>query len=404
MGKFKNILINRCLVFFVILFGYATPVYSCSTPVFRYALEMWTAYAYTVEVIHDGNLNNAQQQALDYLKSSSNAEVPVNLMVIETIADNSTDIDKKDLPFMILTFPKAHNIPGVIWQGELTTENVKRMVDSPSRRQVVENIRNGDAAVWLFLRSGNTEKDSKRFQILEEELRQLSKKMKLAESATDVAGNLLDIKIINTGVSFSLVKIDKNDPAEEIFIKILLGTEPDLNLFTNVPLAFPVFGQGRALYSLVGAGIKDKNIETACSSVIGWCSCTIKDDNPGTDLLLKADWNIAIGDSSWIKQEEIPEITGLSGFVSNEDEIDIKPEKEKVKIEKEVVIEAKKPTEGTSNNDNAETVIKTSMILESDVGTEDQNAFKSPLLINILIVMALLLIAIVTASFVLKRR
>ena len=385
----------------MILAGYATPVYCCSTPVFRYALEMWAAYAYTVEVIHDGNLNNEQQQALDYLKSSLGSEVPVNLRVIETIANNSTGIDKKNLPVMKLTFPNVHNIPGVIWQGGLTNENVKRMVDSPSRRQVVENIRNGDAAVWLFLGSGNSEKDSKRLQILEEELRQLSKNMKLAESATDVAGNPLDIKIINTGVSFSLVKIDKNDPAEEIFIKILLETEPDLNLFTNVPLAFPVFGQGRALYSLVGAGIKEKNIETACSSVIGWCSCTIKDDNPGTDLLLKADWNIAIGDSSWIKPEEIPDITGLSGFISNEEGIDNKTEAEK-SIEPEVTVEDKT----VSTIENTEPVVKTGTILDIDVDEdeEDQESNINPILRNAFIALLLLLVAIGASLLVIKRK
>lgn len=385
----------------MILAGYATPVYCCSTPVFRYALEMWAAYAYTVEVIHDGNLNNEQQQALDYLKSSLGSEVPVNLRVIETIANNSTGIDKKNLPVMKLTFPNVHNIPGVIWQGGLTNENVKRMVDSPSRRQVVENIRNGDAAVWLFLGSGNSEKDSKRLQILEEELQRLSKNMKLAESATDVAGNPLDIKIINTGVSFSLVKIDKNDPAEEIFIKILLETEPDLNLFTNVPLAFPVFGQGRALYSLVGAGIKEKNIETACSSVIGWCSCTIKDDNPGTDLLLKADWNIAIGDSSWIKPEEIPDITGLSGFISNEEGIDNKTEAEK-SIEPEVTVEDKT----VSTIENTEPVVKTGTILDIDVDEdeEDQESNINPILRNAFIALLLLLVAIGASLLVIKRK
>ena len=401
MRKFKNILINRFLVIFVILAGYTTPANGCSTPVFRYALEMWAAYAYTVEVIHDGNLNNEQQQALDYLKSSSGSEVPVNLRVIETIANNSTDIDKKNLPVMRLTFPNAHNIPGVIWQGGLTDENVKRMVDSPSRRQVVENIRNGNAAVWLFLESGNSEKDSKRFQLLDEKLQQLSKNMKLAESATDVAGNLLDIKIINTGVSFSLVKIDKNDPAEEIFIKILLGTEPDLNLFTNVPLAFPVLGQGRALYSLVGAGIKDKNIETACSSVIGWCSCTIKDDNPGADLLLKADWNIAIGDSSWIKQEEVPEITGLSGFIPAKEPAEKNPEEDvKEKIEPEISME-----DSPANTiENFESVVEIETVLNNKVEEKDQKTHINPILRNVFFTIIILLVVIGTVLFVLKRR
>ena len=83
-----------------------------------------------------------------------------------------------------------------------------------------------------------------------------------------------------------MVKLSRTDPAEEIFVKMLLGTESDLASY-HTPLAFPVFGRGRALYALVGKGIKRKLIKSTCNTIIGWCSCTIKEDNPGTDLLFK---------------------------------------------------------------------------------------------------------------------
>lgn len=403
MDQFKKTLKKGILLFIMFLVSYTAPVFSCSTPVFRYALEMWAAYAYSVEVVHYGNLTNSQQQALDYLKNASSSEVPVNIKVNETVINHSDDNEKEILPMVKLSFPEALKIPGVVWQGALTIENAKKIIDSPSRRQVVENIRKGDAAVWLFLESGNTEKDSRQLQVLKEELQQLSENLKLSETATDVAGNLLDIKVINTGVSFSFVRLNRNDPAEEIFIQMLLATEADLKLFKNAPLAFPVFGQGRTLYALVGNGIKSKNIETACSSIIGWCSCTIKDDNPGTDLLLKADWNIAIGDSSWIQKEEIPDITGLYDFVSIEEGTGENPE---IEVEKIIIEETVEDPEHETIDDKEkeELIEENKNPSSSKVIVDEEESYLNPLWRNSLYVLVLLLFVIVVVSFILKRK
>jgi hypothetical protein len=399
--------VKKALVILMLVASYATPVFSCSTPVFRYALEMWGAYAYVVEVYHDGNLDDSQQQALTYLKNTYISEGPVNIKIVEITDNHPDDIRKEDLPLMRLSFPTEHKIHQVVWQGKLTEEYAKNIIDSPSRKQVLNNISRGDAAVWLFLESGNADKDAKQLKILKDELERLSETLKLSETATDVAGNLLDIEIINTGVDFSLVQIDRNDPAEEIFISILLGTEADLKMFQNIPLAFPIFGQGRALYALAGNGIKPKNIETACSTIIGWCSCTIKDDNPGTDLLIKADWERIIGDSSWIKKEEIPDITGLGGFMAEEEEeIEEKTEVTETVIEvKEEVVVAKKVEEPEivpyTYVDKQEVTEKD--ILKSTVIVEDQSTI-SPMLRNSLLAIALFIAVMATATFVMKRK
>jgi hypothetical protein len=56
-------------------------------------------------------------------------------------------------------------------------------------------------------------------------------------------------------------------------------------------LAFPVFGRGRALWPLVGRGINAKNVQEASEFLVGACSCQVKEQNPGFDLLLSADWD-----------------------------------------------------------------------------------------------------------------
>jgi hypothetical protein len=49
------------------------------------------------------------------------------------------------------------------------------------------------------------------------------------------------------------------------------------------------------LYALVGAGITADNIREAGAFLVGACSCEVKRQNPGTDLLMAVDWDAQIG-------------------------------------------------------------------------------------------------------------
>jgi len=88
-----------------------------------------------------------------------------------------------------------------------------------------------------------------------------------------------------------VIRVRRDDPAEDLLVEMLLRTEPDLMSYDE-PMAFPVFGRGRALYTLIGAGINPDTIQEACLFLTGQCSCLVKEQNPGTDLLMTADWRL----------------------------------------------------------------------------------------------------------------
>ena len=71
---------------------------------------------------------------------------------------------------------------------------------------------------------------------------------------------------------------------------MLLGTERALK-DAKEPLVIPIFGRGRALYALGGAGLKAETIAQAARFLIGKCSSEEKELNPGADLLIAADWD-----------------------------------------------------------------------------------------------------------------
>ena len=388
--------------------------FGCTTPVFRYALEMWPAFNYTVEVVHNGNLTDEQILTLKQLKNSSTGNAPTNLVVIETANYGKYNIPEDKLPQILLFHPIEHRNTNIIWQGALTKENVGKIIDSPARQEILRNIQKGDAITWVLIESKDKVKNTEAFNTLSKELEILSEELKLATDATDVDGKLLDIEIINRGVHFSMISVSRSDPDEEVFIKMLLSTEPDLP-FIKAPLAFPVFGRGRVLYALVGRGIKQKLIEETCNSVIGWCSCTIKEDNPGSDLLFTADWETVVGDSSWIKEVELPEITGMSGFIqepetqpdndknttvqkseSIQETIESKQKEELVEAETQQKEPLKSPSEKVE-------IAKEEKSISTKV-TETKNSRFSLLTRNIVIVVLLLLIIMPTISFYLRKK
>ncbi|MCF6358528.1 MAG: hypothetical protein L3J54_12045 [Draconibacterium sp.] len=420
--EFKKIVSGKLILFILLFqFSFVIPALSCSTPVFRYALERWLAFNYTVEIIHNGNLNEEQKQALQLLLKISAGNLNTNIKVVETAVTAKHNITKDGLPLIRLFYPAESNNSGVLWQGELTTENVNKIVDSPARREIVRRIQKGDAVVWILLESTDEYQNDVAAKTLSDELTVLSEELKLASTATDANGVPLDINIVNRGVHFSMLKISRDNPSEEIFIKMLLGTEPDLP-FIKSPLAFPVFGRGRVLFALAGRGIKEKLIKETCNSVIGWCSCTIKEDNPGSDLLFTADWEKVVGDSSWIQPEEIPEISGLTEFLVPEKEavteslIENKGTDKKVETKLE---EPKKEINNVSNEKTSTNNLTRDVEIKDEVkeielpevqnealltNSETDKSTFSNLTRNIILVFIFLIILVLTLSFLLKRK
>lgn len=416
MSRLRILLIG-CLMIAQWLNPGAT-VSACSTPVFRYALEMWPAFDYQVKVIITQDLNADQEEALKMLQSANSGAFKTNVVVQISKDPTNYGIESLSNPQILILAPTEQKGKDIIWKGDLNIENAKRVINSPARSAIIENIRKGDAITWVLLEGSDPVKNDKAKQTLKKELDRLSKELMLASDATDVDGNPLDINIIKKGVSFSMITIDRQDRKEEIFANTLLHSEPDLP-FIKAPIAFPIFGRGRVLYALVGNGIKPKLIQKTCETVIGWCSCTIKEDNPGADLLFTANWEAVAGDSTWVKPVELPEISGLSGFVQEEAEMVSKVDKKenKTEVQNEEVTPAVinkqtvTPKESIQSDDSQKETGQSELNLKSDAieeGLVNQRAVKgktlSPLTRNLILVLALVLIGVFGTSYYLRKR
>src|SRR5262249_14378219 len=178
-----------------------------------------------------------------------------------------------ELPWLVVRYPAASKIQENVWSGRLRAEVIRCLLDSPGRQEIAQRLLAGDAAVWVWLPSGDAAKDAAVADLLQAQLKKLQETLKLPTPTSTIEGQAAAPPSPPLRLTFSLVRVARTDPAEKMLVQMLLHTESDLADYTE-PLVFPVFGRGRVLYALVGNGINADNLEEAARFVTGACSCT----------------------------------------------------------------------------------------------------------------------------------
>ena len=328
----------------LILLTAAVITEACQVPVFRYALERWQPDHYQLVIVHDGNLTSEEQSNVTYLEE--NLVGPNGPMI--NLRFEALDLAKEEKQFarwkklhsdqnasvsihLFFPFEAFEQNANPIWNGNFTRNNINQILDSPTRRELVKRILAGDSAGWLFLETGNQKEDDKLFNTLEKYAKIAEKEISVPEgviqqSALDDPNILLspgdEENILESSVplkiAFSILRLSRKDPQEVILRSMLLRLEDDLldKEMENKPMLFPAFGKGRVLPPLIGAGISEENALAACGYLCGACSCQVKNQNPGMDILVKADWWTALEGSSVIAEKELPPLTGVEDLIA----------------------------------------------------------------------------------------
>ena len=285
--------------------------FACQVPVFRYALERWDADRYRITVLHDTPLDESQSAALARLRRAGEiqhdtaATVDVQLVDINAkgklspvMLANWKSRNDSSSPLVLVDYPPANSVgrSDPMFQGSLTAATVESLLDSPVRQKVATRLGSGDSAVWIFVPCGRDADDKAARERLEKQLKADQKWLELPSAKElEVKPEVLEQVNVPLKIEFSIVTLKRDDPAEQFLLQSLLNSEDDLVDFDQ-PLAFPVFGRGRVLYALVGKGIASDTIRSASAFMAGPCSCQVKNQNPGFDLLLNSNWNKTLGD------------------------------------------------------------------------------------------------------------
>jgi len=284
------------MVLFVLV---PSSAFACSVPVFRYAMERWPADYYEAVLIYRGQLTEDQKQLLNELRQEdSETEAFLNLRILEADVAAATEEKVKGLlmseelpetlPVLVLWYPWQRGRTPPVWQGPFTSSTVAALLQSPTRQKLAKRLIEGQTAVWIFLESGNADKDKAALRLLEQELETAARELKEeAESIPD------EFAVPEVTYAFSILPVSRSDPNERMLLTLLLNSEPDLDEYADEPVIFPVFGRGRVLFALIGEGITVDNIRETIAFLVGPCGCEIKMMNPGVDLLMAANWDAA---------------------------------------------------------------------------------------------------------------
>ena len=275
-------------------------VHACSTPVFRYALEKWEPDRYEALVFHHGPLSEEHSTLIGKLgkRSLDVKTVDLSQRPPEKMVRLWKSLSLEQLPCLALRYLPARAGAAAVWAGPLTETTVRTLADSPARREIARRILDGDCAVWIFLESGHLERDETARKRLEGLLVEMERILELPEPVEGLE------------VSFSLLSVSRKDPAEQVLVNMLLGSEPDLSGYNDQPIVFPVFGRGHVLYAIIGKGIGADTVREACQFIVGACSCQVKAQNPGFDLLIEADWTGQL--TKLIADEDLPPLAGTA--------------------------------------------------------------------------------------------
>ena len=278
--------------------GNPSPASACSVPVYRYALERWPAGLFTVSIAHAGDFTKDERAIVDALREAASRGA-----VNGTFVDVPTNESPATL---VVEFPEDDGLTNLAWKGPFTAETARQLLDSPVRRELVRRLVQGDSMVWMLL-----DGDPASATLLRTQLRALEQEIKPPE-VDPGDPRTADNESLKT--SFSILPVSRTDPAERVFVGLLLNTSPRL-ADTNGPIAFPVFGRGRVLAGFAGETLNAAGIAEACTYVCGACSCEIKSQNPGVDLLIAANWDDSIAECV-VKDPALPPLVSLSSLAA----------------------------------------------------------------------------------------
>jgi hypothetical protein len=328
---------QRCLALFICMVAISLPArrcIACNIPVFRYALERWPVQSYVLTVFHTKPLSATEQKHIADLQTGN-----ANLEVAD--ADLSASADDQTLaiwhaqhnppqPWAVLSLPMstAPDGPGggggggdpggpgdlggqphapatpAVWAGSFD-KMPDNLTDSPVRRDVMNRILKGDSAVWVLVDSGDAAKDRDAAKQIDDELKQEEQNITLVRPNPDDPGPQL-MSPIPLKLNFSVIHVTRSNAVEAMFLKLLYACDSTHASWPQAtatpdkvePVAFVIFGRGRALPPLVGKQINADNIDQVSQFVTGPCACEIKDLNPGTDLLTSTDWEAGLSPDS----------------------------------------------------------------------------------------------------------
>lgn len=307
-------------------------LYACSIPVFRYALERWDADLYRVMVFAaspDASADAAEAAAYFDQRLAMDGGGNFRLKCVDVSKLNDGDKAQwkeagwtGETPSLVVRYPERNRQrTGVCWQGTPSRAVAEAMVDSPARKTLVRDLASGVSIVWVLVGGSDTAE-----ALLRRDLLAIEKEFATPAEKGDPQDPLADSPRPPT--VFRIIRVSPADPAEKFLVAFLTGGKD-----VGEGKVYPVFGRGRVLGEIPVAEAKIETLREATVFLSGDCSCEIKEQNPGYDLLLSSVWDSFV-EVSPAAGEAPPPIAGLSKPVAPSPALPVSPQAQTVSVKK----------------------------------------------------------------------
>ena len=281
---------------------------SCNIPVFRYALERWKADLLEIVIFHSRDLSAEEQQQVAQLgggtsepKGLANSKVVLIRTNANQLPDSTAPEHRTlwnlisqqasgDKPYVVVRGNHARG-PFNCWQGSLAQAVGSDLLQSPARAEIAKRLTSGHSIVWLVILSSDAKRNETVLDDLRESCKQLSRTIELPEGIGLPGSELFsEVPLL---LEFSTLELKRDDPQEAFLLNVARGFQPSA-FEGDEPMIIPVFGRGRALEVIPASQFNSRLTEDLTLFLCGACSCQVKEQNPGFDLLLSVDWDTAL--------------------------------------------------------------------------------------------------------------
>ncbi len=224
---------------------------ACTTKVSEWVLLNSEPVQYALLYVHGKTLTeSAKQQNAELTRSLKTANI-----IFRSVMREGTEKPYYELHYRNRLVSKYNDY-----------RELDKLAASSLRDKIAAELMSGKLCVILYLRSGNREKDEAGLQVIRKTV------------ASSPFGKIIPV-----------MELSRTNRDEMHFVSMLLNVESDLK-FINEPMLFGIFGRFTALEPLLAKGISQENINLMIDFLTADCSCLIKDNLPGVNILYKSSW------------------------------------------------------------------------------------------------------------------
>ncbi len=279
-------------------FAAAQPLSACSIPVFRFALERWAPDLFEVSVFYRGPLSDSDEQRVTRLEDQAvrngghlnlevvrchlEEEVPADLLAVWK------SLNDAPLPTVVVRTPRKATGQTIVWRGRLNEPFLNALATSRARREIAQRLLQGDSVVWLFVRGKDLKQANRTRKSLDTALEQVAEQIELPAGIGRPGSELL--AKVPLRLKFSVVELSADSRDEQVLLQLLrsaLSQPPS----AGDSLIAPVFGRGRVLNVQSARDLEPEAISDLTTYLCSACSCQVKQQNPGFDLLCEMNWD-----------------------------------------------------------------------------------------------------------------